>query len=1030
MSNTTSPPVERGQALALAPDQASVKAGERLAVAGSWPLAGGDAEALWGECRGSGKSPYRVVVALADHASKCSCPSRKFPCKHALGLMLLAAAGGVAGAGEVAGAGGGRPPWAAEWLDRRVARFAAAASAGTRAATGPESERSAAGAARREVSRAAKVDGGVAELARWLSDLAGEGLGAAQARPADWWRAAAARMVDAQAPGLAEMIHEAAQIAGSAARRPDWPSRLVDRVGLLHLLCEGWARRADLPADVVAVLRDRIGFTVPVATVLAGEHVVGEVDVLGAHEFGAGRARGRRQWLRLVESGRLAVLVDFAVNGQGMPPPLPAGSRVRADLAPYPGRRPARVAPGAPGGAAAVVGPVDTDLFAPTWRAALAGVASALAVDPFADVVALTVRGVTVLPPGAGAGPLPRSGPWLLRDSAGEALPLADEAVAEWGWHMLAAGGGAGLDVVAEWDSFTLTPLAATPSRTARAEDMPGRAPVPVVAAPVAPVPTPGWTDLVDAAVIGVSRRPSPVIPGLPDPGGRPGEEERLLRVAALAAVTRRAGQLAADASTVPAPAPAAADEHPPCPPTAVVPVPTEVGAAETAELEEWLDLLAEGGWRPPDTLLPALVELGRRSTALRPRLLRVLGPRGRWFAALHPDAGWAGPVGVAGWPSASAQQRRSLIAALRHTDPAAAAELLRGGAGEPPFVPFRRAGGAERLAFVQALRTGLGPYDEELLEAALDDRRSDVRDAAVQVLLELPGTRFAARAAARTERAFTVHRGTLRVHPPAVLTDEMARDGVSPDGPSRARAQADGPARMLLAEIARVDPRLWPERTGLSPQKFLSARALWEPAPSFPALTLAPYLVGPVVRHRDPEWALALIPKVEPRSQGVLIGCLPEPDRLRAFDLALSGTGHATRRWGLLLGRSGGHGLGNTALGSLITLLAGIPGPWSAEFTRAAGPAITAIVTAPVDEPGSDPQQRATARTLHARVRALLANLAWRVEPYVGIPDLDPSTMPAETVSGYQRLAAVLAQRRARRDTLLSRSSSKKGSS
>ncbi|WP_200835140.1 SWIM zinc finger family protein, partial [Parafrankia sp. Ea1.12] len=284
MSNTTSPPVERGQALALAPDQASVKAGERLAVAGSWPLAGGDAEALWGECRGSGKSPYRVVVALADHASKCSCPSRKFPCKHALGLMLLAAAGGVAGAG------GGRPPWAAEWLDRRVARFAAAASAGTRAATGPESERSAAGAARREASRAAKVDAGVAELARWLSDLAGEGLGAAQARPADWWRAAAARMVDAQAPGLAEMIHEAAQIAGSAARRPDWPSRLVDRVGLLHLLCEGWARRADLPADVVAVLRDRIGFTVPVATVLAGEHVVGEVDVLGAHEFGAGRA--------------------------------------------------------------------------------------------------------------------------------------------------------------------------------------------------------------------------------------------------------------------------------------------------------------------------------------------------------------------------------------------------------------------------------------------------------------------------------------------------------------------------------------------------------------------------------------------------------------------------------------------------------------------------------------------------------------------------------------------------------------------
>jgi len=51
-------------------------------------LAGDDA-VIWGECQGSGAKPYQVQIALAEPAFKCSCPSRKFPCKHGLGLLLI-----------------------------------------------------------------------------------------------------------------------------------------------------------------------------------------------------------------------------------------------------------------------------------------------------------------------------------------------------------------------------------------------------------------------------------------------------------------------------------------------------------------------------------------------------------------------------------------------------------------------------------------------------------------------------------------------------------------------------------------------------------------------------------------------------------------------------------------------------------------------------------------------------------------------------------------------------------------------------
>lgn len=46
---------------------------------------------FWGECAGSGKTPYRVSIDWTDPNApvcRCSCPSRQFPCKHALGLMF------------------------------------------------------------------------------------------------------------------------------------------------------------------------------------------------------------------------------------------------------------------------------------------------------------------------------------------------------------------------------------------------------------------------------------------------------------------------------------------------------------------------------------------------------------------------------------------------------------------------------------------------------------------------------------------------------------------------------------------------------------------------------------------------------------------------------------------------------------------------------------------------------------------------------------------------------------------------------
>jgi hypothetical protein len=72
-------------------DPATASAGR--SVQKKFTTLGISADGTWllGQCQGSGKEPYQVSVDLGDPDAptfRCNCPSRKFPCKHGIGLML------------------------------------------------------------------------------------------------------------------------------------------------------------------------------------------------------------------------------------------------------------------------------------------------------------------------------------------------------------------------------------------------------------------------------------------------------------------------------------------------------------------------------------------------------------------------------------------------------------------------------------------------------------------------------------------------------------------------------------------------------------------------------------------------------------------------------------------------------------------------------------------------------------------------------------------------------------------------------
>ncbi|MEU5778264.1 SWIM zinc finger family protein [Streptomyces venezuelae] len=449
------------QVLALAPDAPSRKAGSKLGVAGPWSEAGSTGEgAVWGLCKGSGSKPYQTIVDIADVAGpayKCSCPSRKFPCKHALGLLLV-----WAGADGTVPDGGEPPAWAEEWLAarRKRAHTKQGSAAAPAASADPEAAR------KRAEKRAERITAGATELEQRLSDLLRGGTASAEQMGYGLWEETAARMVDAQAPGLAARVRELGAIPSSG---PGWPVRFLEECALLHLLDQGWLHRDRLPDGLAATVRSRVGLPAQAE----GPPVRDRWVVLAQYDTADSRLTTRRIWLYGTESGRTALLLSYGAAGRAPALALPVGLALDAEVTGYTGAGQLRVelgeqftapAPTAqrppgvrPEEAAARYGEaLGDDPWLESWPVTLAEVIPTRAQDP-RD--ARDARGTR------DARETRDPGSWQLVDPVTDsALPLAPSATSRPGlWRLIALSGGAPLTVFGECGHRGFTPLAAWP---------------------------------------------------------------------------------------------------------------------------------------------------------------------------------------------------------------------------------------------------------------------------------------------------------------------------------------------------------------------------------------------------------------------------------------------------------------------------------------------------------------------------------------------------------------------------------------
>ncbi|MEU3018479.1 MULTISPECIES: SWIM zinc finger family protein [unclassified Nocardiopsis] len=403
-----------------------------MAKAGSWPQSGvvaaegGGTSAVWGECKGSGSKPYLAAAHLDGDkgpAYKCSCPSRKIPCKHVLALLALWSQGTVAERED-------RPEWVGTWLSGRLARQERAADA----ATAPADPEKAAATLR---AREAAVTTGLEELRMWLHDQVDGGLAEVPKLGYEHWDRMAKRLVDAKAGGAAALVTQLPQNGGADR----WPDRLLERLGMLHLMVDGYLADEGGDPRTRAVLRARVGIATRAEEVLsAGERVRDTWRVLGHRDaLTPDRMRVRRQWLRGADTGRLALSLTYARPTHSPDSLFRPGTEFEGELAFHPdGRRAVRAGQGAeapssppPGG---------------TVDQALDSYAAALAEDPWLEGWPVVLEDAVPA----------RAEGWHLADPSGASLPLVQGEL----WRLLAATGGRPCTIAAEWSPGTgLSPM-------------------------------------------------------------------------------------------------------------------------------------------------------------------------------------------------------------------------------------------------------------------------------------------------------------------------------------------------------------------------------------------------------------------------------------------------------------------------------------------------------------------------------------------------------------------------------------------
>ncbi len=282
------------QVESLAPDPGTLKRAQKIAKPSNYANIGASDRAIWAESLGS--SNYTTYIDISGPAYKCSCPVKKLPCKHAMGLMVL-----IANQPELATAP--EPEELTDWLIKRDSAAKAKETKKSGEVKDPKAQ------AKRQEQRTQNVEAGIIELRKFLEDMVRVGLAESSKRSQDLWQDMQKRLVDAQAKGLSGYLE---WIRTEMGQGPQWTERVFRALVRLHAMLNAWDNKHNLSPAMVQQLRERIGWNQSKDDVLSNPAVPGPWFVINHGTKYESGLYSQTIWLMHQQTGQFAMALNFA----------------------------------------------------------------------------------------------------------------------------------------------------------------------------------------------------------------------------------------------------------------------------------------------------------------------------------------------------------------------------------------------------------------------------------------------------------------------------------------------------------------------------------------------------------------------------------------------------------------------------------------------------------------------------------------------------------------------------------------------
>jgi hypothetical protein len=428
----------------LAPDETIAESGRRLANPdnAAWLTIGYGEYSVWGIYQGSANNPYTVKIDLlklqhGDYHWQCSCTTHKSPCEHILALLFLVV-DNLDSLSEAA-----VPDYVSNWWDkaaRRALEKEERQRLDSLANPQRDTERE-----QQYQARKRRIGDGLEELEHWLINLIRRGLADPQVQSYEFWDTRAARMVDAQASGVAVWLRD---MGGIPVSGTEWIEPLLYQLGRLYLLIESYKRFDDLTLEIQADIRSVLGWHMKRNEVSNAGGITDRWLVIGRYtESLSDRMKTRRVWLRGLESGHDALLQEFTFGDALFETHLQPGWSLEARIVFYPSRYPLR----------AFIGEKLSEVNrgikvkGASIHDSIIAYSRALSQNPWLPQFPFLLDKTVTTRFGGG---------WVVREADGTYLPLSDRFKEKF-WSLMALCGGSPIQVAGEWDGTSFYPTGA-----------------------------------------------------------------------------------------------------------------------------------------------------------------------------------------------------------------------------------------------------------------------------------------------------------------------------------------------------------------------------------------------------------------------------------------------------------------------------------------------------------------------------------------------------------------------------------------